>query len=75
MDSRGYNKIQHAAHHSHPHPPPRGSLDDSHIVMLLEYTLFQLTANRKTDYPAKAKKSINREVGFDCFHPLTDLYV
>lgn len=48
--------MQHTAHHSHPRLPPRGSLDDYHTVRLPEYTLFQLTANRKTHYPATPKK-------------------
>lgn len=48
--------MQHAAHHSHPHPPPVDSLDDNHTVRLPEYTLFQLTANRKTHYPATPQK-------------------
>lgn len=42
--------MQHAAHRSHPRPPPAGSLDDNHTVRLPQYT--QLTANRKTHYPA-----------------------
>lgn len=48
--------MQHAAHHSHPRPPPVDSLDDNHTVRLQEYTLFQLTANRRTHYPVTPKK-------------------
>ena len=48
--------MQHAAHHSRPRPPPGDSLDDNHTVKLPEYTVFQLTANRRTHYPASSKK-------------------
>lgn len=63
--------MQHAAHHSHPRPPPVGSLDNNHTVRLREYTHFQLTANRRTHCPVTPKKegsSYGLFSGLQVFH-------
>lgn len=55
-----FKSMQNAAYHSHPHPPPGGSRDDSRTVKQPKYTLDQMTASRKTHCPAKTKHRENQ---------------
>lgn len=54
-----YNLIQikekSRSYHSRPRPPPVGSLRENHTVISPEHTLFQVTASRKTHFPATPK--------------------